>query len=91
MAGIFIFSCVQWSGISYGKYQYPAWAEFCGWLVALSSMLFIPGVAIYQLMYNSTGTLMEVIIYQALGSHRGKISASHYPKVPGSIPGLLEG
>lgn len=59
MAGIFLFSVSQWGGISYGDYKYPPWAEFIGWLIALSSMLFIPGVAIYNL-YMTPGTFMEV-------------------------------
>ena len=59
MAGIFLFSVSQWGGISYGDYKYPPWAEFFGWLIALSSMLFIPGVAIYNL-YMTPGTFMEV-------------------------------
>lgn len=59
MAGIFIFSCIQWGGITYGKYQYPAWAEFFGWLIALSSMLCIPGVAIYQ-VYKTPGPILQV-------------------------------
>ncbi|XP_058966080.2 sodium- and chloride-dependent GABA transporter 1-like [Pocillopora verrucosa] len=58
MAGIFLFSVSQWGGISYGDYKYPPWAEFIGWLIALSSMLFIPGVAIYNL-YMTPGTFME--------------------------------
>ena len=59
MAGIFLFSISQWSGVSYNDYKYPPWAEFLGWVIALSSMLFIPGVAIWQL-YHAPGTFMEV-------------------------------
>ncbi|KAK2574017.1 Sodium-dependent dopamine transporter [Acropora cervicornis] len=58
MAAIFLFSISQWSGVTYNKYQYPQWAEFIGWLIALSSMLFIPGVAIWQL-YHTPGTFVE--------------------------------
>lgn len=61
MAAIFLFSISQWSGVTYNKYQYPPWAEFIGWLIALSSMLFIPGVAIWQL-YRTPGTFMEVSV-----------------------------
>ena len=59
MAGIFLYSTSQWAGVSYGDYKYPPWAEFIGWLLALSSMLLIPGVAIWQL-YRTPGTFMEV-------------------------------
>ena len=60
MAGLFIFFCYQWSGLSLGEYKYPIWAEVIGWLIALSSMLFVPGVAIYQLLWNSSGPILEV-------------------------------
>lgn len=58
MAGIFLFSISQWGGVSYNDYKYPPWAEFFGWVLALSSMLFIPGIAIWQL-YKTPGTFME--------------------------------
>lgn len=58
MAGIFLFSISQWGGVSYNNYIYPPWAEFFGWVLALSSMLFIPGIAIWQL-YQTPGTFME--------------------------------
>ena len=61
MAGIFLFSISQWSGVSYNDYKYPPWAEFFGWVLALSSMLFIPGIAIWQL-YRTPGTFMEVCV-----------------------------
>ena len=59
MAGIFLFSISQWGGVSYNDYKYPPWAEFFGWVLALSSMLFIPGIAIWQL-YRTPGTFLEV-------------------------------
>ena len=68
MLGIFLFSLSQWSGVTYGKYRYPLWAEFVGWMFALSSILFIPAFAIYQLL-TTPGNLMEVNIYLFLYSH----------------------
>lgn len=53
--GVFLFSIIQWSGVSLGDYKYPQWAEFCGWVLALASMLWIPGVAIYKII-NSPGS-----------------------------------
>ncbi len=41
-------------------YEYPLWANVLGWLVAASSVIFIPGVALYQILI-SKGTFMEVI------------------------------
>ncbi|XP_028392400.1 sodium- and chloride-dependent GABA transporter 1-like [Dendronephthya gigantea] len=46
--GVFIFSLYSWKGVTYGTYQYPPEAEFFGWLLALASMLWIPGMAIYM-------------------------------------------
>lgn len=59
MLAIFLYSVSQWGGVSYGTYKYPPWAEFLGWVIALSSMLCIPGFAIYQIYYTP-GSLMEV-------------------------------
>ena len=56
---IFFFSLSQWGGVSYGDYKYPPWAEFVGWMFALSSMLFIPGFAIYQIL-RTPGNLVDV-------------------------------
>ena len=53
-------SLIQWEGVSLGDYKYPAWAEVIGWLVALMSMLLIPGFAIYE-VYRARGlTLRQV-------------------------------
>lgn len=46
--GVFIFSIYSWKGVKYGDYEYPPTAEFFGWLLALASMLWIPGMAIYM-------------------------------------------
>lgn len=57
---MFLFSVIQWSGVWYGKYKYPGWAEAIGWILALSSMVWIPGVALYQI-FKQSGTLRERI------------------------------
>ena len=51
---------IQWNGVSYNKEPYPAWAELLGWMMALASILLIPGFAIHQ-MWKTPGTLSEVI------------------------------
>ena len=56
---IFIWSLATWTGISVGSYLFPPWAEFLGWLVALSSMLWVPGFAIYE-YFKATGSFNEV-------------------------------
>lgn len=45
---IFIWFCVDWTGISYAGYQYPPWAEFLGWMLCIVSILCVPGYAIYR-------------------------------------------
>lgn len=57
--GVFIFSLYSWKGVTYGTYQYPPAAEFFGWLLALSSMLWIPGMAIYMVAKAPGSTLRE--------------------------------
>ena len=57
--GIFFFSLANWSGVAYGNYKYPPWAEFLGWCIALSSMLWIPVVALYKII-TTPGTITEV-------------------------------
>ena len=39
-------------------YRYPAFGEAIGWLLALASMVWIPGVAIYKYI-RSEGSLTE--------------------------------
>lgn len=56
---IIIASLAQWGGVSYDKKPYPGWAEFFGWLLALSSMLMIPIFAIIQCYYAKGTTLRE--------------------------------
>ena len=52
---------IQWNGVSYNKRPYPGWAELLGWVMALSSMLLIPGFAFHQL-WKTPGTLREVTV-----------------------------
>jgi len=46
---IFVWQCVDWSGLSLGDYKYPVWAELVGWGLCLASILFVPGYATYRL------------------------------------------
>jgi len=43
----------------YGKdYAYPQWGEMLGFMISLSSMVWVPGYFIYYLL-TTPGTLME--------------------------------
>ncbi|CAF1414526.1 unnamed protein product, partial [Adineta ricciae] len=56
LGGIVLSGLIQHIHPTYGKltdpfyYLYPDWSHLIGWVFALSSVIFIPGVAIYQLL-----------------------------------------
>ena len=60
--GVFLFYVIQYIPVSYGEnYQYPWWAEVIGIIISLSSMLWIPGYAVYYII-TTPGTLREVCV-----------------------------
>lgn len=58
--GVFLYSLYDYEPLKFGlHYTYPWWGQSLGWLMALSSMLCIPGYAIWK--YQTTpGTFSEV-------------------------------
>ncbi|KAG8247122.1 hypothetical protein J6590_068744 [Homalodisca vitripennis] len=56
---IFGFYIVQYVPAKYGPYVYPDWAELIGISLSLSSMLWIPGYALYYLI-TTPGSFKEV-------------------------------
>ncbi|XP_061574892.1 sodium- and chloride-dependent GABA transporter 2-like [Cololabis saira] len=57
--GSFICSLVKYQPLTYNRrYVYPAWAYALGWVMALSSILLVPGWALYKLL-TGTGTLSQ--------------------------------
>ncbi|KAJ3605850.1 hypothetical protein NHX12_027893 [Muraenolepis orangiensis] len=55
----FICSLVEYQPLTYNRwYVYPTWAYTVGWLMALSSMLLVPAVALIKLT-TETGTLPQ--------------------------------
>ena len=56
---MFIFSVAQYQPLTYMDYRYPQWGEAIGWMMALSSILVIPGYAIY-IFAVTPGTLRQV-------------------------------
>lgn len=59
--GVVMFGLIYHQPLQYNDYNYPTWAEWVGWGLALSSILMIPLVAIIQLI-KTPGTFREVSI-----------------------------
>ncbi|XP_071352338.1 sodium- and chloride-dependent GABA transporter 2-like isoform X1 [Trachinotus anak] len=57
--GSFICSLVKYQPLTFNRwYVYPAWAYMLGWVLALSSIVLVPGWALYKLG-TGTGTLSQ--------------------------------
>ena len=52
MMGVFMFYLVSYSPVTYGQYQYPAWAEAIGLCLSLASMVWVPIYAVYYLTWK---------------------------------------
>ena len=59
LQGVFFYSVIQYEPVTYLDYRYPWWGEFIGWLMALSSILVMPGFAVYKLI-TTPGPLQHV-------------------------------
>ena len=55
---ILIFTAVDYSGNTYGEYDYPSWANSVGWLITFSSVICIPVVAMVKILQEE-GSLVE--------------------------------
>jgi len=60
MLFIFIFYFVKYTPITMGDYVYPPWGEAFGFMISLSSVLWVPGYAIYFCL-SSSGSWREVL------------------------------
>merc|ERR1719244_248920 len=59
MLAVFIFYCISYTPVTYGEdYKYPKWAEGMGLCMSFTSMIWVPGYAIYYLA-TQPGTLMQ--------------------------------
>ncbi|XP_063350218.1 sodium- and chloride-dependent GABA transporter 2-like [Pelmatolapia mariae] len=57
--GSFICSLIEYQPLTFNRwYIYPSWAYVLGWILALSSILLVPGCALYKLG-TGTGTLSQ--------------------------------
>jgi len=61
MLFIFVFYFIRYTPITYGDhYNYPPWGEAIGFMISLSSMLWVPGYAVYFIL-STPGTWREVL------------------------------
>jgi len=61
MVFVFCFYFIKYTPIRYGKdYEYPEWGEALGFMISLSSMLWVPGYAIY-FMVTTPGIWRQVL------------------------------
>ncbi len=57
---MFVFYCLSYEPVKYGTdYTYPKWAEYMGLCISFTSMIWVPGYAIYYLA-TAPGTFREV-------------------------------
>ena len=57
-----IFTLIGHQPLAYKGYHFPEWCDAVGWLLALSSVGMIPGMAIYQIAITP-GTLVQVLTF----------------------------
>jgi solute carrier family 6 GABA transporter-like protein 1 len=61
MIFVFLFYFIKYTPITYGRdYSYPMWGEMMGFMISLSSMIWVPGYFVYYLL-TTPGTFMERI------------------------------
>jgi solute carrier family 6 dopamine transporter-like protein 3 len=57
---IIVYGLLGYEPLSYEDYVYPGWANVLGWLIASSSVVMIPLVAIFKIL-TTPGSFLKVI------------------------------
>ncbi|XP_025159006.1 sodium-dependent dopamine transporter isoform X2 [Harpegnathos saltator] len=55
---IIVYGLMGYEPLTYEDYVYPVWANILGWLIACSSIIMIPGMAIYKIM-KTPGSIIQ--------------------------------
>ncbi|XP_036390518.1 sodium-dependent noradrenaline transporter-like [Megalops cyprinoides] len=71
---VVIASIVTSTGMRYDDYIFPRWSNAVGWVIAMSSMLFVPFYAVYKIL-SVPGTLKERIAYCITPEHEHHLVA----------------
>ncbi|KAL6447806.1 hypothetical protein ACFW04_000140 [Cataglyphis niger] len=58
---IIVYGLMGYEPLSYEDYIYPVWANVLGWLIACSSIVMIPGMAIYKIC-TTPGSFIQVSV-----------------------------
>ncbi|KAL1115231.1 hypothetical protein AAG570_007262, partial [Ranatra chinensis] len=95
--GVVLFGLIYQEPLTYQEYTYPAWAEWIGWGLALTSILSIPLLAIVQII-KSPGTFRDVSLYYLWHSFVPLLDdvlilayANHYRSVGSSLFSITKG
>lgn len=60
--GVLIFKFSDWSGASYGNYEFPLFADLLGWAVGLSTIMLFP-VGVGWAWYHGYVRILLVTVY----------------------------
>jgi len=83
---VFIFYFIQYEPVKYGDMDYPKWAEVMGLMISFTSMIWVPGYAIYYLV-SQPGSFMERV-KRGLSPDMKLRAEAKYPQVKPSCVSL---
>lgn len=74
---IIVYGLLGYEPLSYENYVYPAWANVLGWMIAGSSVIMIPAVAIYKFI-TTPGSCLKVGLFNGRSNGKVKYLIFHY-------------